>query len=293
MAELKTAHKQFVDHLESLDRSPSTVIAYKKDIEQLIDHLYKLGVSDAEKVETQHLADFMKTLSDKAYTNKSISRKTNSTKTFFRFLVAQGYITENAADALKHPKVKIKAPRILSRLEYGALRDAAKDDTRTFAIIEVLLQTGLRISELSKIELAHLEMDLRNMTGNMQVPGMGKHAPRQVPLNRAVIEAVQRYLTTERPKVEKAFHLFITKTGNPLLVRNIRATLSRYFDAAGIENATVNDMRHTFVAHHLSNGVSLLTMSKIAGHKRVSTTERYLEYIERKGNGEKQELGAL
>jgi site-specific recombinase XerD len=208
-------------------------------------------------------------------------------------MIAEGYVTTSAADDLKHPKVKIKAPRILSRLEYGALRDAAKDDPRTFAIIEVLLQTGLRISELAKIELEHLEMDLKNMSGNMHVPGMGKHAPRQVPLNKAVIEAVHSYLNSARPKVEKAVHLFITKTGNPLLVRNIRATLSRYFDAAGVESATVNDLRHTFVAHHLTQGVSLMTISKIAGHKRVSTTERYLDYVERKSTSEKHDLNAL
>ena len=77
------------------------------------------------------------------------------------------------------------------------------------------------------------------------------------------------------------------------MVRNIRATLTRYFDNAGIEGATVNDLRHTFVAHHLAQGTSLLTVSKIAGHKRISTTERYLEFIEKKTENEKAELGIL
>ena len=291
MVELKQAHGQFVDHLESLERSPSTVIAYKKDIEQLIDHLYRLGVAEAHEVETNHLEDFMNTLADKDYTNKSISRKTNSTKTFFRFLIAEGHIEENAADDLKHPKVKIRPPRILSRLEYGALRDAAKDDHRTFAIIEVLLQTGVRISELSRIKIEHLQIE--DSEGTLHVPPSGKHAPRQIPLNKAVIEAVQRYMNNERPGIEDAEHLFITKTGNPLLVRNIRATLTRYFDAAGVESATVNDLRHTFVAHHLSQGTNIMTVSKVAGHKRVSTTERYLDHINRPENVDKNELGTL
>ena len=289
MIKLEVAHKNFIKNLEAKDRSNSTVIAYKKDIEQLIDHLYKTGVNEVEKIKLDHLVTFMKNLADKNYTNKSISRKTNSTKTFFRFLVAEGHIEENIADDLKHPKVEIRAPRILSRLEYGALRDAAREDARSFAIIEVLLQTGLRISELAKILLEHIEIDRE---GNLFVPKMGRHEARTIPLNKAALDAIKRYLE-DRPEIDGSKHLFITKTGNPLLVRNIRATLSRFFDRAGVENATVNDLRHTFVAHHLSQGTSLLTVSKIAGHKRVSTTERYLDYIERKSDEEKQELGVL
>uniref|UniRef100_A0A7C4XSQ4 Tyrosine recombinase XerC n=1 Tax=candidate division WWE3 bacterium TaxID=2053526 RepID=A0A7C4XSQ4_UNCKA len=293
MTKLELAHKKFVETLESQGRSPSTVVAYKKDIAQLIDHLYKMGVNLVQEIKTHHLEDFMKSLAEKAYTNKSISRKTNSTKTFFRFLIIENMVSENAADSLKHPKVKIKEPRILSRLEYGALRDSARDDVRTFAIIEVLLQTGIRISELAKIKLEHLEMDFEKMLGNLHIGRLGRHDARTIPLNKAVVEAIHKYINNERPKLDKAEHLFITKTGNPLLVRNIRATLTRYFEVAGIENATVNDLRHTFVAHHLSQGTSITVISKIAGHKRISTTERYLEFIERKTEAEKSELGTL
>lgn len=290
MIKLDIAHKNFIAHLKDQDRSNSTVIAYKKDIEQLIDHLFKAGVNLVNEIETKHLESFMGGLAEKNYTNKSISRKTNSTKTFFRYLLAEGNIEDNAADALKHPKVTVKPPRILSRLEYGALRDASRDDVRTFAIIETLLQTGLRISELADISMEHVEID--GNSGNLFVPKRGRHEARTIPLNKAAVEAINAYLE-EKPEVEGSTHLFITKTGNALLVRNIRATLTRYFDNAGIEKATVNDLRHTFVAHHLAQGTSLLTVSKIAGHKRISTTERYLEFIDKKTETEKAELGVL
>ena len=107
------------------------------------------------------------------------------------------------------------------------------------------------------------------------------------------MDSIRKYIDEERVKIENAVHLFITKTGNSLLVRNIRSTINRYFNLAGVENAKVNDLRHTFVAHHLSMGVNLLHLSKIAGHKRVSTTERYLQYIEREVEDEKTELGIL
>lgn len=292
MIKLDVAHKQFIDHLRGLNRSPSTVVAYSKDIEQLTEHLFKQGLELVHEIEVDHLRNFMGNLSEQGYTNKSVSRKTNSTKTFFRYLIEEEVIKENVADDLKHPKVEIKAPRILSRLEYGALRDAARGDTRTFAIIEVLLQTGIRISELSGIRMDHVEITEDKTAGSLNVPERRRHSSRSIPLNEAAVKAIHEYLE-EKPEVETSEHLFITKTGNPLLVRNIRATLTRFFDKAGVEDATVNDLRHTFVAHHLAQGTSLQTVSKIAGHKRVSTTERYLEYIEKKTEDEKTELGIL
>lgn len=290
MTNLDVAHKEFIEHLKGLGRSRSTVIAYEKDTEQLIEFLYKQGVNQIQEIEIVHLEEFMQNLSNKDYTNKSISRKTNSTKTFYRFLVQAGHTIVNVAEQLKHPKVEVKPPRILSRLEYGALRDAARSDTRTFAIVEVLLQTGIRISELAGIKVEHLEIE--DSKGTLIIPQRRTHRRREIPLNKAAIEAIKNY-QSERPEVEEAEHLFITKTGNPLLVRNIRATITRYFNEAGVENAKVNDLRHTFVAHHLAQGTNLMKVSKVAGHKRLSTTERYLEHIEKQTEDEKAELGVL
>ena len=180
MIKLDVAHKNFVDHLKDLGRSDSTVIAYSKDIEQLTEYLFKKAVNLVHNINTIHLEDFMGKLAKEDYTPKSISRKTNSTKTFFRFLLSEGHIDNNAADQLKHPKVEIKAPRILSRLEYGALRDVSKDDSRTSAIIEVLLQTGVRISELSQIELDHVDKD----ESELEIPERGNNMGRKIPLNK-------------------------------------------------------------------------------------------------------------
>ncbi|GAI98259.1 unnamed protein product, partial [marine sediment metagenome] len=83
----------------------------------------------------------------------------------------------------------------------------------------------------------------------------------------------------------KTKHIFITKTGRPFLVRNIRSTINRYFKLAGIENATVNDLRHTFIAHQLKAGTPLTLISKLVGHKRLSTTEKYLSLIKKTSAG--------
>jgi len=262
MIKLDLAHKNFVKNLEEQGRSKSTVIAYTKDIEQLTEHLFKKGINFVEDIETAHLEEFMAKLASQSYTAKSISRKTNSTKTFFRFLKDNNQLDKNVAEQLRHPKVEIKAPRILSKLEY--------------------------LSELAQIKIADLAF---KEPASLSIQKVDNHPARAIPLNNAAAEAIGDYLTI-RPEMNRE-HLFITKTGKPLLIRNIRATIDRFFKSAGIESARVNDLRHTFVAHHLAQGTNLLTVSKIAGHKRVSTTERYLQYIEVNSKEEKTALGEL
>ncbi|MFA6981545.1 MAG: tyrosine-type recombinase/integrase [Patescibacteria group bacterium] len=290
MIQLDVAHKKFIDKLQTLGRSSSTLVAYGKDIEQLLEYLSKSGVNTVNEARLEHLEGFMKKLSDEGYTNKSISRKTNSTKTFFKYLLEEGHIEKVVSEDLKHPKVAVKAPRILSRLEYRALRDAARDDVRSSAIVEVLLQTGVTISELAGMKVEHLLLDSKTL----YIPKRNAKETRTVPLNDAVISSLRAYLEKGRISQRPSEYVFITKTGNPLLVRNIRSTIDRYFRLAGVEKAKVNDLRHTFLAHHLTQGVSLGFLSKVVGHKRISTTERYLDYVERDENmTEKSELGEL
>lgn len=277
---LLEATKSFSENLKQKGRAHATVIAYSKDIEQLTNYLSKQGIKNVEDITTDNLNTFMKKLSDDGYTPKSISRKTNSTKTFFKYLYEEaGVIKSNPADIVSHPKLNPKAPRILSKIEYKALRDAVKEDERTAAVVEILLQAGLRISELSGIKLQDVSLaeNMDKNQGSLHVPKRGNTPERDIPLNSSVQKAIKAYLEV-RPNCKKDY-LFVTKTGNQLLVRNIRATLGKHFKDIGLTDVKVNDLRHTFIAHHLQNGTPLVIVSRIAGHKRISTTEKYLEYV--------------
>lgn len=273
MITLKDAHQQFIGHLKGKARSYATILAYGKDVDQLVEYLQGLGKMEPNQVTLEDLQSFMEKLSKEDYTAKSISRKTNSTKTFFKFLKTSEYIVQDPANNLEHPKFENKPPRILPKLEYRALRDAARADIRILAIIELLLQTGIRIGELAKLRVE--DVDLENST--LHVPPFEDTNERTIPLNKPAAEAVKNYLEI-RPKTQ-THALFVTKTGRALLIRNIRTAIDRYFRIAGIKGAKVNDLRHTWVAHQLESGTSLLVVSKLAGHKRLSTTERYLQFI--------------
>ncbi len=275
MVSLKEAHQQFVGHLKGKSRSSATILAYGKDIEQLVTHLGELTRINPDQATTEDLQSFMEKLSKGSYTAKSISRKTNSTKTFFKFLKVSGYINEDPASNLEHPKFENKPPRILTKMEYRSLRDASRADIRIYAIIELLLQSGIRIGELAQLRVEDISFAEPN---SLHVPTFEGSNERMIPLNKPAADAVAKYLEIRPSTASHA--LFVTKTGRPLLIRNIRTAIDRYFRIAGIKGAKVNDLRHTWVAHQLQSGTSLVVVSKLAGHKRLSTTEKYLQFIQ-------------
>jgi integrase/recombinase XerC len=277
---LNQARTKFINYLKEKNRADATLIAYSKDIEQILDFVQKNGKSYIEEVRTVDLEGFIKYLGENNYTKKTISRKINAMKTFFKFLLDEKIIGEDSATGVQHPKIQQSAPRILSKIEYRALRDTVKTDIRTKAIVEVLLQTGLKINELASMKIESIRFPQNpSEQGILLVPGTQTTPDREIPLNKAVQDALKDYLEI-RTKSEYE-NVFTTKTGKPLLIRNIRATLDRYFKQIGLNDVTINDLRHTFIAEHLRKGASVLLVSKIAGHKRLSTTENYLKYIER------------
>lgn len=272
---LRDAHSQFVDSLKQAAKAHATVIAYSKDIEQLIEYVEReKNIKNATEVNDAHIEDFKELLKKQRYTGKSISRKINSIKAFFRYLQNQGAIEDNPAEVITHPKYDQSPPRILSKTEYRALRDACRGDARMAAVVELLLQTGMRISELAALQVQDVDLDRNVIT----IQPQEARGARRVPLNTAAKQAVMDYMAVRPRAREKT--MFLTKTCRPFLVRNIRTALDRYFRLAGIKDAKVNDLRHTFIVEQLKAGTPLVYISQLVGHKRITTTEKYLKLIE-------------
>lgn len=266
--------QQYYQHLTTQGKAQATVIAYSKDIEQLISFLAKKNKHTADAVVSDDIDEFKELLKKQRYTGKSISRKINSIKSFFRFLVSEKVITDNPAVVIVHPKFEQTPPRVLSKLEYRALRDACRADVRMYAIVELLLQTGMRISELASLEIEDVDFDHNVIV----IQPQNSRGARKVPLNKAAKESLQEYLQV-RPRAREKV-VFLTKTCRPFLVRNIRTAIDRYFRVAGVTGAKVNDLRHTFVVEQLRAGTPLVYVSQLVGHKRITTTEKYLKLVD-------------
>ncbi|MBP9817627.1 tyrosine-type recombinase/integrase [Candidatus Shapirobacteria bacterium] len=272
---LESTLKLFTDALAKKGKSINTIVAYKGDINQLINFLKTQEVTTVDGVTGANIENFKKDLGKNDYTAKSISRKLNSIKNFFSFLVTEKVTTFDPSTEVKHPKYENDLPKILKPVEYRSLRDACRNDVRATAIVELMLQAGLRIKEIENLKLENIKND------EVFIESYESHSDRTVPLNNSSRSALNRYLEETRYNT-KAKNVFVTKTGRRLLARNIRSLLNRYFDKADIKGVKVNDLRNTFIVFQLKSGVPIDVVSQVVGHKRISTTEKYLELIDSK-----------
>ncbi|HNZ84378.1 MAG TPA: tyrosine-type recombinase/integrase [Candidatus Woesebacteria bacterium] len=265
----------FAQALTAKGKSTNTIVAYKGDINQLISFLSSKNITDVSKVSSSDIDAFKQDLTKNNYTAKSVSRKLNSIKNFFSFLKNEGLIEVDPSVEIKHPKYENDLPKILKPVEYRSLRDACRNDSRATAIVELMLQAGLRIKEIENLKLDNVK------DSDIVVESYESHPSRTIPLNNSAKQALKKYLDDGRyPSRSK--NVFVTKTGKTLLARNIRSLLNRFFTKADIQGIKVNDLRNTFIVFQLKSGVPIDVVSQIVGHKRISTTEKYLELIDSK-----------
>ncbi|MBN1169381.1 tyrosine-type recombinase/integrase [Candidatus Woesebacteria bacterium] len=282
---LKDLLPKLLQDLKDKDRSPSTILAYRADLEQLVEYLHEKSKVTHDQVKSDDIEGFRDDLLSKKYTPKSVSRKLNAVKTFFRWMMEVGIISFNPSEVVSHPKITPSIPKFLSPLEYRALRDVVRDDARISAIIELILQTGMRISEIANLKLKNVK------DGKIIIEPHATQPEREVPYNQPAKEALEEYLKV-RPETDSEY-VFVSKNGNRLAVRNIRAAIDRYMTKADVPDYSVNDLRTTFIIENLKAGVDLVLLSQVVGHKRLSTTERYLELAEVEDPGKKQTLEEL
>ena len=279
---IKNLLPKFIEDLSKKGRSPATTLAYRADLEQLTRFLMGKNVARVDEVKSEHLDSFRDTLLAEKYTPKSVSRKLNAVKTFFRWLTSLNLLLIDPSKNVAHPKIEAVAPKFLTQIEYRALRDVVRTDSRVATIVELILQTGVRISEVANLKLENIKGQ------ELLVEAYATQPQRTIPLNTPAKAALDGYLK-DRPKTNSVY-LFTSKNGNPLAVRNIRAAIDRYMQRAELPKYCVNDLRTTFMVENLKNGVDLILLSQVSGHKRLSTTERYLELAGTTEPGKRQNL---
>lgn len=285
---LSEARKQFIDQLKTIGRSPATIVAYDKDLEQVQDHLGDLNIP---QITTKDLQDFIADIGSKGYSTKSLSRKLNSIKSLFKYLKKEELILVDPSKPIPHPDTTQKMSRILTEMEYRSLRDAARDNKRLYTIIELMLQTGLRIGEVSRLKLENIKMT--QTPAQLLIVEFGSTAMRLVELNKTAEKVIRDFIPHRLEVENDQGFLFNTKNGGNMMVRNIRSAVNRMFRKAGVKHATVNDLRNTFIVYQLDKGVSLEKVAQEVGHKRFTSTEKYLPLMSRKKPGKKSRIVEL
>lgn len=281
---ITAAVEQFLQNLKEIGRSPATITAYSKDLSQVADALSDVEI---EKVTTKNLQAFIDDTLSKGFKNKTVSRKLNSIKSLFKYLHDKQVVLVDPSKPIPHPSIKPLLPNVLSETQYRGLRDATRDNVRLYTLVELMLQTGLRIGEVSRLKIEDLK--LKSNPPQILITENASSPMRIVELNDRAAEIIKEF-SPHRLSVEKdQGYLFNTKNGGHMIIRNIRSAVDRAFKKAGIEGLTVNDLRNTFIVKQLEAGVSLAKVAQTVGHRRFSSTEKYLPLLSRKklGKGER------
>lgn len=264
---------KFINHLKTeRNYSPHTLSNYQRDLRFLINFLKE------KKIDRSAAREYLLALEKKRYSRRSIARKLSSTRSFFRFLLREKFIEQNPFENLLTPKLPKKLPNFLYPEELKSLLDApdSKDPRglRDRAILEVIYGTGLRVTEIIRMNMNDVDYD----EGEIKVLGKGSKE-RIVLFGSHARTALHKYIKEGRPRLvsgKKAAALFINRRGGRLTSRSVERMITFYAKKAGLsKKVTPHTLRHSFATHLLSGGADLRMVQELLGHVSLSTTQVY------------------
>jgi len=258
--------------------SPHTRVAYLRDLGEFQSFLERHGGSDKEalvRLDNLLLRRYLAEL-HKRNQRTSIARKLSTLRTFFRYLVREGHLPSNPAEGLSTPKLNRYLPKTLSVDEATALMERGYDSSllslRDRAIVELFYSSGLRVSELTGLDVGAL--DLRENL--VRVLGKGRKE-RIVPIGRKAHEALLAYLE-DRSMPGQEEPLFLNARGGRLTPRSVQRNLkTRLIKAGIIKDISPHALRHSFATHLLDGGADLRAIQELLGHASLSTTQKYTQ----------------
>ena len=257
--------------------SENTLDAYMSDLQKLLDYVGSEGLHVLD-VKLDDLRNFVAALVDIGISARSQSRILSGVRTFYTFLILDGYIEDDPTELLEWPKIGEHLPEVLSVEEVDRLEQACDlskwEGQRNRTIIEVLFSCGLRVSALINLRLSDLFLKEKFI----RVMGKGKKE-RLVPISESAIKELQywfmdRNLMKIKPGEED--FVFLNRRGGHLTRMMIFTIVRRLAEAAGIEKTiSPHTLRHSFATALLEGGANLRAIQDMLGHERISTTQIY------------------
>ena len=263
---------EFLRELQGINTNEHTITAYTSDLTQFMHWLHSTNLlvkcpGDVRKLD---ISEYLSYLGQKRISGLSRARKLAAIRRYFRFCLTHEYITESPAQAIDTPKREKNIRAHLTSSECNQLRLVAAGNLRDMAIVEVFLQCALRVSEVCKLRLS----DIDHVGHRLHIRGKGK-VEREIPLVKKATVAIQNYLRV-RPSTSTDY-LFLNRYGQPIGERGVKKLVTKYLRRAGItKRAGCHSLRHTSATIRAEQGMPLLDVQELLGHKNLSTTQRYL-----------------
>lgn len=280
--------EEFISYL-SVERGASalTASAYEHDLKVYLQFLTdaeegfdRAPLESFDEVDRQTIMAFEEyLLSSKDYAAASLARSLSALKSFHRFLVRENICSANPAATVSLPKKPDRLPQVLSIAQVDALIEAIDGesaiDVRNRALIEILYGCGLRVSELTGLDIDRVDFE----DGFLLVLGKGGKE-RIVPLSGAAPRALRRYMDHARPSLQKSYAsptsaVFLNARGGRLTRQSVFGIVKQAGLAIGIGNLHPHTLRHSCATHMLEGGADLRVIQDMLGHSDIATTQIY------------------
>ncbi|MDR1964935.1 MAG: tyrosine recombinase XerC [Planctomycetaceae bacterium] len=303
---MQQSTEQFLQYLR-VERNVSelTLKSYREDFDALMEYLNDLfneRIPHPSEITTLHLRGYVSAMHEAGYAKTSIARRLASLRSFFKFGLRDGFVTENPAKPLRNPRGFRKLPYFLSTKEIGRLLVAPPSSDpfgiRDRAILETMYSAGVRVGELVTMNLG----DLSLAEGLVRVRGKGRKE-RFAPLGSYAIKAIRKWFLYRKelllgnvdalgrrrpsPKPSKSAKrclknnpaeqpLFLNKFAGRLTTRSVARMLEKYLKLKGLDSRTTpHTLRHSFATHLLDRGADIRSVQELLGHKSLVTTQIY------------------
>ena len=260
--------------------SENSTQSYIQDLQKLIRFLSDNNINKKiSEINSNVIREFVYQQT-KLIKPSSQSRLISSLKNFFDYLIIEKIIFINPIDSIQYPKIATKIPETLSTQEIDKLidylRKSKKNSLRNCTILEVLYSCGLRVSELTNLNISDIFFD----DFLIKILGKGRKE-RFVPMSKIVKDMIKDYLNSERFNTitKKGFEdiLFLNNRGEKLTRVMIYTILNIAKKGTGIKKkVSPHILRHSFATHLIENGADISSIQHMLGHTNITTTERYL-----------------
>ncbi len=270
--------QQFLDYLSFEKRySQHTVISYHTDLEQfykfLSDHY---GGPDIKTVTSSHIRSWLALLKKEKTSSKTINRKLSTLKSFFKFLITQGIVSQTPVAAIVSPKVNKRLPVFVEEkntdtlFKHIAFGDDWKGKT-DLLILSLLYNTGMRLSELLKLT----EDNVNTTYSQLKVTGKG-NKERIIPISGQLLAQIKDYISSKLQINGCTRCLLVNEKGKQLYPKYIYNTVKKYLSlVTTIEKKSPHILRHSFATHLMNNGADLNAVKELLGHSSLASTQVY------------------
>ncbi len=269
---LTTTLTRYLNSLKARNTSEHTITAYRTDVTQFFTWLAEndISVTTPQHISRSHIIDYLSHLADQSRSGVTRARKLAAIREYCTFLVDENRLPASPAATIAMPKKERKIRVFLREDEYMRLLNAAAGHSRDYAILQMFLQTGLRVEELTKLLLTDIDLDGQSML----IHGKG-NKQRTVYLEKKATQALRAHLAARPRSLDQ--HLFLNYQGTGLSARGVMDIVQKYRNLAGIaKRFSCHSLRHTCATHKAAKGFTPRQLQDLLGHEKVETSLIYV-----------------